>query len=116
MEGHRESKRRMEPDKGRFARRCAIFVGLANLISIGGLVVFFRQLGVTASPFPLPMVLWLSFPLATVAVTVVLPGFAVMAWQDDWWTRRERLGFSAMVFVSVTFLTFLNYRKLLGVR
>ena len=106
----------MAPDEGRLARRCAIFVALANLIFVGGLVVFFRGLGTESKPFAWPVVLWLSLPLASVVVTALLPGFAATAWRDVWWTRRERLVFSAFAALSVTFMMFLNYWKLLGIR
>jgi len=114
--GLRELRHRMAPDEGRLARRCAIFVALANLIFVGGLVVFFRGLGTASKPFPFPVVLWLSLPLVSVVVTALLPGFAATAWREGWWTRRERLGFSAFAALSVAFMTFLNYWKLLGIR
>jgi CubicO group peptidase (beta-lactamase class C family) len=114
--GLRALRHRMAPDEGRLARRCAIFVALANLIFVGGLVVFFRGLGTASKPFSLPVVLWLSLPLVSVVVTALLPGFAATAWRDVWWTRRERLVFSAFAALSVAFMTFLNYWKLLGIR
>ena len=111
----RALRRRRAPDEGRVARRCAIFVALVNLMFVGGLMVFFRGLGASI-PLPLPVVLWLSLPLASVAVTALLPAFAAAAWRESWWTRGERLGFSTFVALSVAFMTFLNYWKLLGIR
>jgi CubicO group peptidase (beta-lactamase class C family) len=111
-----ELRVRMAPDEGRLARRCAIFVAVVNLLFVGGLVVFFRGLGTASTPFSWPVVLWLSLPLASVVVTALLPGFAAAAWRDVWWTRRERLAFSAFAALSVAFMTFLNYWKLLGIR
>lgn len=114
--GLRELRHRMAPDEGRLARRCAVFVALANLLFVGGLVVFFRGLGTASKPFSLPVVLWLSLPLVSVFVTALLPAFAAIAWREAWWTRRERLGFSAFAALSVVFMTFLNYWKFLGIR
>jgi hypothetical protein len=48
--------------------------------------------------------------------TALLPGFAARAWIAGWWTRRERLGYSAVAALSVAFMTFLKYWKLLGMR
>lgn len=112
----RELRHRMPPDEGRLAQRCAIFVALANLMFVGGLVVFFRGLGTASRPLSVPFVLWLSLPLVSVVVTALLPGFAAMAWREGWWTRGERVGFSAFAALSVAFTTFLNHWKLLGIR
>jgi hypothetical protein len=49
-------------------------------------------------------------------MTALLPGFAVIAWREGWWTRRQRVSFSAFAALSVAFMTFLNYWKLLGIR
>jgi hypothetical protein len=76
--------------------------------------VFFREFG-GVTPLPL-IVLWLSLPLASVAVTALLPAFAAIAWKEAWWTRRERLGYSTFAVFAVAFMTFLNYWKLLGIR
>jgi hypothetical protein len=111
----RAVRRRRASPEGRAARGCAVFVALANLAFIVGLAVFIRDLGAIA-PLPLPVVSWLSIPLASVAVTALLPVFVALAWRDKWWTRRERLGYSTFVVFAVTFMTFLNYWKLLGVR
>ena len=98
------------------ARRAALFVSLLNIVFVAGLPIFF---GAVRASTPLPtrvLVLWLALPLASVAVTALLPGFAAIAWREAWWTRRERLGFSAFAALSVAFVAFLNYWKLLGIR
>jgi hypothetical protein len=51
-----------------------------------------------------------------IAVTALLPAFAAKAWTEKWWTRGERLAYSTFVALSVAFMTFLNYWKLLGIR
>lgn len=86
-----------------------------NLTFLIGLVVFFREFG-SITPLPLPILIWLSLRIASVAVTAVLPAFAARAWAEHWWTRRERIGYSLFVVAAVALRTFLNYRKLLGVR
>jgi CubicO group peptidase (beta-lactamase class C family) len=100
---------------GRVARGCAVFVALTNLVFVIGLMASLRDLG-AITPLPLPFILLLSLPLASVAATALLPAFAVRAWRDNWWTRGERLGYSTFVVFAVAFMTFLNYWKLLGIR
>ena len=99
--------------EGRVARRAAVFVAVVNLMFVVGLVAFFRELGASLR-HTLPIVLWLSLPLASVLVTAVLPAFAVTAWREGWWTRGERLGYSTVAVLSVAFMAFLNYWKFLG--
>jgi CubicO group peptidase (beta-lactamase class C family) len=114
--GLRELRRRPALDQGRVARRCALFVSLLNIVFVAGLPLFFGAVR-ASTPLPPPvLVSWLALPLASVAVTALLPGFAAIAWREAWWTRRERLGFSAFAALSVAFVTFLNYWKLLGIR
>jgi CubicO group peptidase (beta-lactamase class C family) len=103
-----------EPE-GRVARGCAVFVALANLAFVIGLLPSLRNLGATV-PLPLALVLLLSLPLASVAATSLLPAFAVKAWSNKWWTFGERLGYSTFAVFAVTFMTILNYWKLLGAR
>jgi hypothetical protein len=100
---------------GRAARACALLVAALNLTFVAGFLVFGRDLG-RAIPLPLPELAWLALPLASLAVTSLLPAFAAIAWKERWWTRGERLGFATFAALSVAFLTFLNYWKLLGVR
>jgi CubicO group peptidase (beta-lactamase class C family)/uncharacterized membrane protein len=113
--GLRAIRGRRAPEEGRVARGCALFVAFANLAFVVGLAVFFRGLGASI-PLPLPVILWLSLPLASVAVTALLPAFVARAWREAWWTRGERLAFSTLAALSVAFMTFLNYWKLLGIR
>ncbi len=101
--------------EGGVARRCAAFVALVNLAFVIGLAPSVRNLGATV-PLPLAFVLLLSLPLASLAATALLPAFAVKAWSGKWWTFRERLGYSTFAVLAVTFMTFLNYWKLLGAR
>ena len=113
--GFREISHRTVPNEGRLARRCAIFVALANLMFVGGLAAFFRRLGSSTS-FPLPVVLWLALPLASGPVTALLLVFAANAWREGWWTRAERLAFTTFVAMAAAFMIFLNHWKLLGFR
>jgi hypothetical protein len=101
--------------EGRVARGCAGFVAPANLAFVIGLLSSLRNLGATV-PLPLSFVLLLSLPLASVAATALLPAFAVRAWSNKWCTFGERLGYSTFAVFAVTFMTILNYWKLLGAR
>ena len=114
--GLRELRHRMAPDEGRLARRCATFIALANLMFVAGLAIFLRELDAASTTLTLPVGVWLSLPVASVVVTTLLPAFAVTAWREGWWTRGERLSFSTLAALSVAFMTFLNYWKLLGIR
>jgi CubicO group peptidase (beta-lactamase class C family) len=111
----RAVKRRPASSEGRAARTCGVAVAAINLAFVAGFIVFGRDLG-SAIPLPLPELAWLALPLASLAVTSLLPAFAAIAWKERWWTRGERLGFSTFAALSIAFLTFLNYWKLLGVR
>jgi hypothetical protein len=108
-------RHRAEQAEGRNARRMAAFVGLTNLVFLAALAPSLRNLG-AITPLPWPMVVLLSLPLISVAATALLPGFAARAWMAGWWTRGERLGYSTFAGLSVAFMTFLNYWKLLGLR
>jgi hypothetical protein len=85
------------------------------VVFVGGLVVTVRDLG-TVTPVPLSILGLLVLPLVSFALTAVLPAFAARAWWDQWWTRRERVGYSTFAILALTFMTFLNYWRLLGVR
>jgi hypothetical protein len=95
------------------ANGLGIAVALVNLLFTAGLVVFLRDLGATV-PLPVIVALWLWLPLIGLAITVIAGAFATAAWLGGWWTRRERLGFAALVIAALSFSSFLNYWKLLG--
>ncbi len=97
------------------ARRYAVFVAVVNLMFIVGLAVQIGDLGGT-TPLPLPTLFLLLLPLISLAVTLVLPAYAVTAWRDHWWTLRERVSYSLVAGLAIVFMTFLNYWKLLGFR
>ena len=86
-----------------------------NIVFVIGLVPVIGDLGGT-TPLPLFSVALLCLPLASAAVTAVLPALAAMAWRHQWWTARERAAYSAVATFAVVFVTFLNYWKLLGFR
>ena len=109
-----ELRRRTTMEDGRAARRCALFVSLMNLGFVAGLPIFFNSLRTSAPLAPPVLTLWLMLPLASVVATALLPGFAAMAWRERWWTRGERLRFSTIAGLSVAFMAFLNYWKLLA--
>jgi CubicO group peptidase (beta-lactamase class C family) len=108
-------RRRGVSSEGRTARLCALCVAGVNVVFVGGLVVTVRDLG-TVTPVPLSILGLLVLPLVSFALTAVLPAFAARAWWDEWWTGRERLGYSTFAILALTFMTFLNYWRLLGVR
>ena len=80
-----------------------------------GLVASLRQLGDTI-PLPARSLALLSLPIISLALTGLLPAFALTAWRERWWTRGERLAYSALAACAVIFIVFLNYWKLLGFR
>jgi CubicO group peptidase (beta-lactamase class C family) len=108
-------RRRPSTPDGRMAGRLAAFVATTNLLFLTALAPSLRELG-AVTPLPWPQMLIMSLPLVSLVATALLPGFAARAWIAGWWTRRERLGYSAVAVLSVTFMTFLNYWKLLGIR
>jgi CubicO group peptidase (beta-lactamase class C family) len=108
-------RRRPSTPDGRMAGRLAAFVATTNLLFLFALAPTLRDLG-AVTPLPWPQLLILSLPLVSLVATALLPGFAARAWIAGWWTRRERLGYSAVAALSVAFMTFLNYWKLLGMR
>jgi hypothetical protein len=77
--------------------------------------VLFRSLGETNPP-PRIVIMWLALPMASVALTALLPLFAVRMWRSGWGTRAERISYSAFAIVAVAFAAFLNYWKLVGLR
>ena len=100
---------------GRAARACALFVAMANVAFVAWLVVSLRRLGAT-TPLPLLDVLFLSLGLAAAMVAALLPGFAVAAWRDGWWTRGARAAFTVLSVSAVVFAAWLNAWNLLGFR
>ena len=101
--------------EGRAARRCAVVVALANLAFIVWLGLSLRGLGASV-PLAPTTIIWLSIPLVSAALTTLLLGFAAVASREGWWTFRERVSYAAFAAVSVAFMVFLNYWKVLGVR
>ena len=115
VRGLRELRRRTAMEDGMAARRCALFVSLMNVGFVVGIPIFFNSLRTSTPLSPPILALWLALPLASVGVTALLPGFAMMAWRERWWTRGERLWFSTLAALSVAFMAFLNYWKLLTI-
>jgi CubicO group peptidase (beta-lactamase class C family) len=113
--GFQRYRRRPVPLEGRAARACAVVVALANLAFIVWLGMSLRGLGASV-PLSPATIAGLSVPLVSAAVTVALPGFAVVAFRRGWWTFGERVGYAAFAAVSVAFVVFLNYWKVLGIR
>jgi hypothetical protein len=114
--GLREVRRRTGEQRGLLACRLSLFVALSNILFIVGLPIFFAAVR-TSAPMPASVLMfWLAVPLASLAVTALLPGFAALAWLERWWTRGQRIGYSTFVVFAIAFMTFLNYWKLLGIR
>ena len=86
---------------------------MINLIFVAGLAVFFVDLGASV-PLPALTVLWLSLPLVGLPISAATVFFAAAAWRNGWWTRRERVGYSALATAAVAFIVFLGYWRLLG--
>ena len=132
------------PCRGQIARMLAVVVAATNLVFLVGLVASLRQLGDTI-PLPARSLALLSLPIISLALTGLLPAFALTAWRERWWTRGERLrvrrsrraprvldargvrlvystlaacasAYSTLAACAVIFIVFLNYWKLLGFR
>lgn len=103
------------PRHGQTARRVALIVAATNLAFIIGVIASLRELGDTI-PLPARSLVLLSLPIISLALTVLLPAFALMAWRRRWWTSGERLAHSTLAAFAVIFMVFLNYWKLLGFR
>lgn len=101
--------------EGRGARRSAVAVALANVAFMVWLAGSLKGLGASVPLSPVTT-LWLSVPVASAAITSLLPGFAALAWRERWWTRWERINYAVFASLSVAFMVFLNYWKVLGVR
>ena len=101
--------------EGRTARACGLFVALANLVFIVGLVVSLRTLGET-TPLPLRQTALLVLGVAAAAVATLLPAFTILAWREGWWTRGGRVSYTVLTACGVVFAAWLDHWKLLGFR
>lgn len=108
-------RRRPPVGDGLLGHYCAVAVALANVAFVGWLATSLRGLGASV-PLDASALVWLTVPLASAAITTLLPGFAILSWWARWWTLRHRLGYATFAMLSVAFMTLLNYWKLLGVR
>jgi hypothetical protein len=99
--------------EGRAARACALAVALAYLAFVLWLGGSLRRLGET-TPLPAFDVAFLVLAVTAAAVAALLPGFAVTAWRDGWWSRRGRAAYTVLAVSGVAFAAWLNYWKLLG--
>jgi hypothetical protein len=108
-------RRRPVSPEGQGARRCAVVVAVANLAFIVWLGMSLRGLGASV-PLSPATITWLSVPLVSAVMTALLPGFAAVAAREAWWTLRERISYAVFAAVSVAFMVFLNYWKVLGIR
>jgi CubicO group peptidase (beta-lactamase class C family) len=98
----------------RLARFSGVAAATVNLTFVAGLPILFGDLG-AAVPLPLVVRVWLALPVISLVMAPILVGFAVLAWRGGWWTRGERIAYSASAVAAVAFLLFLNYWRLLVV-
>jgi hypothetical protein len=59
-------------------------------------------------------VAFLTLGVAAAAGAALLPGWALSAWRERWWSRRGRAAFTVLAVSAVAFAAWLNYWKLLG--
>lgn len=90
-------------------------VAVANLAFVVWLGMSLRARDASV-PLSLVTIIWLSVPLASAALTALLPGFATVAFQEGWWGLRQRMRYTVFAAASVAFMLFLNYWKVLGIR
>src|SRR5688572_2547520 len=99
--------------EGRTARSLGLAVALANVIFVVWFLASFRRLGDT-TPLPALDVAFLTLGVAAAAGAALLPGLALSAWRERWWSRRGRAAFTGLAVSAVVFAAWLNYWKLLG--
>jgi hypothetical protein len=99
--------------EGRTARACGLFVALANLFFIAGLIALIRTLGET-TPLPLTQMALLVLGMTAATVATLPPAFAVIAWRERWWTRGARVSYTVLALCGAVFGAWLDYWKLLG--
>ena len=86
---------------------------LANVIFVVWFLASIRALGST-TPLPAIDVALLTLGVAAACGAALLPGFALSAWRDGWWTRGSRAAFTVLAVSAVAFAAWLDYWKLLG--
>ena len=101
--------------EGRAVRSLGLAVALANLVFIVWLVASIRGLG-SATPLPALDVAFLTLGVAAAGGAALLPGFALSAWRNGWWSRGSRVSFTVLALSAVAFAAWLDYWKLLGFR
>jgi CubicO group peptidase (beta-lactamase class C family) len=101
--------------EGRAARSLGLGVALANVIFVVWLFASIRELGSTTPLPPLDVAL-LTLGVAAACGAALLPGFALSAWREGWWTRAGRAAFTVLAVSAVAFAAWLDYWKLLGFR
>jgi CubicO group peptidase (beta-lactamase class C family) len=101
--------------EGRSARALGLFVAAGNLAFVGWYAAALRRLGST-TPLPAVDVAFLTLGVVTAVAAALLPGFAVAAWRESWWTRGGRAAFTVFAVSAVAFAAWLDAWKLLGFR
>jgi CubicO group peptidase (beta-lactamase class C family) len=101
--------------EGRPARSLGLAVALANVIFLAWFLASIRRLGDT-TPLPALDVAFLTLGVVAATGAALLPGCALSAWRDGWWTRGSRAAFTVLTVTAVAFAAWLDYWKLLGFR
>ncbi len=65
---------------------------------------------------PSVMVALLWIPIVAALISILLPMFAVLAWQKKYWSSWGKLHYSIVTIATLGFIPFLDYWNLLGFR
>jgi hypothetical protein len=101
--------------EARTARTFGIAAALANLTFVVWCLASIGGLGDT-TPLPALDVALLTLGVIAAASAALLPGFALFAWREGWWTRGSRPAFTLLTVSAVAFAAWRDYWKLLGFR
>lgn len=100
------------------AQFIAILVSTLNLIFLIGIGLVLSQADFWELFFGLPktVIALLLIPPLTTGLTLGLLTFTVMAWKNRYWSLLGRINYSLITIAALSFISFLNYWNLLGIR
>jgi CubicO group peptidase (beta-lactamase class C family) len=102
----------------RLPQLLASLIGALDLVFLIGLALAVFQMERWEFVYGIPPVLisLLVIPLLTISLTVGLTIFGALAWRTEYWSVYGRLYYSLITLATLTFVPFLRYWNLLGLR
>lgn len=110
-------KQRFQDDRlTRLAWLVAGLVGILNVVFLIGLPLVAWRIGVWKLLYGVPAIIiaLLYIPPVTMGMTLGLPTFTALAWQNKNWSLVERVYYSLIAIAALAFIPFLVYWNLLG--